>query len=56
MVFIAGQAAEQDGAADYNDGGSPAKTICPSVVIVAFEDLFVEFHWINDQSNDLEYR
>lgn len=55
LIFIISQAAKQDCATKHNDGGAPAETIRPGVAVVAFIDLFVEFHRVNYQSNDLEY-
>lgn len=54
LILIAGQAAEEDGTANGEDGGAPAKAVGPGVVIVALEDQLVEFDGVDDQSDDLE--
>ncbi len=54
LILIAWQAAEEDGTADAEDGGTPAEAVGPGVVIVALEDQLVEFDRVDDQSDDLE--
>lgn len=54
LVLVARQAAEQDGAADAEDGGAPAEAVRPGVVIVALVDQLVELHGVNDEGDDLE--
>lgn len=54
LILVARQTAEEDGAADAEDGCSPAEAIGPGVVIVALKDQLVEFAGVDDQSNDLE--
>lgn len=53
LILISWQAAEEDGAADAEDGGAPAEAVSPGIIIVALEDQLVEFDWVNDQSDDL---
>lgn len=54
IILISRKAAEEDGAADGDDGGAPAEPVGPGVVIVAFEDYFVKFDRVDDQSDDLD--
>lgn len=54
LVLVARQAAEEDGTPDAKDGGAPAESVGPGVVIVTLEDHLVEFAWVDDQSDDLE--
>lgn len=54
LVLVARQAAEEDGAADAEDGGAPAEAVRPGVVIVALVDQLVELHGVNDEGDDLE--
>lgn len=56
FILISQQAAEEDGAADRNDGGAPAKSVGPGVVIVTLKDQLIEFDWVDDQSDDLDNR
>lgn len=56
FILISWQAAEEDGAADRDDGGAPAKSVGPGVVIVTLKDQLIEFDWVDDQSNDLDNR
>lgn len=55
LGLVLGQTAEQDGAAQAEDGGAPAKTVGPSVVVLALENALVEVDGVDDQSDDLEY-
>ncbi|TNN64340.1 hypothetical protein EYF80_025470 [Liparis tanakae] len=54
LILVARQAAEEDGAADAEDGGSPAEAVGPGVVVVALEELLVEFDRVDDESDDLD--
>lgn len=54
LILIAGQAAEEDGTADAEDGGAPAEAIRPGVVIVPLIDQLIELDGVDDQSDDLE--
>lgn len=54
LVLIARQAAEEDGAADAEDGGAPAEAVGPGVVIVALEDHLVEHDGVDDEGDDLQ--
>lgn len=54
LVLVARQAAEEDGAADAEDGGTPAEAVRPGVVIVALEDQLVELDGVDDEGDDLE--
>lgn len=54
LVLVARQAAEEDGAADAEDGGAPAEAVGPGVVIVALEDQLVELDGVDDEGDDLE--
>lgn len=54
LILITWEAAEEDGAADAEDGGAPAKAIGPGVVIVALEDQLIELDRVDDQSHDLD--
>lgn len=54
LVLIAWQAAEENGAANAEDGGAPAEAVGPGVVIVTFEDQLVELDGVDDESDDLE--
>lgn len=56
FILISRQAAEEDGAADTDDGGAPAKSVGPGVVIVTLKDQLIEFDWVDDQSDDLDNR
>lgn len=56
FILISRQAAEEDGAADGDDGGAPAKSVGPGVVIVTLKDQLIEFDWVDDQSDDLDNR
>lgn len=53
LVLVARQAAEEDGAADAEDGGAPAEAVGPGVVIVALEDQLVELDGVDDEGDDL---
>lgn len=55
LILVAGQAAEEDGAADAEDGGPPAEAVGPGVVVVALEELLVEFDGVDDEGDDLEH-
>jgi len=48
LILVARQAAEEDGTADADDGGAPAKAVSPGVVIVALEDQLVELDGVDD--------
>lgn len=54
LILILWEAAEEDGAADAEDGGAPAKAVGPGVVIVALKDQLVELDGVEDQRDDLE--
>lgn len=54
LILIIWEAAEEDSAADAEDGGTPAKAIGPGVIIVALKDQLVELDGVDDQSDDLE--
>lgn len=54
LILITWEAAEEDAAADAEDGGAPAKAIGPGVVIVALEDQLVELDRVDNQSDDLD--
>lgn len=54
LVLVARQAAEEDGAADAEDGGTPAEAVRPGVVIVALEDQLVELDGVDDEGDDLQ--
>lgn len=54
LVLVARQAAEEDGAADAEDGGAPAEAVRPGVVVVALVDLLVELDGVDDEGDDLE--
>lgn len=54
FILIIWQAAEDDGTADADDGGTPGKSIGPGVVIGTLKDKLIEFDWVDDESNDLE--
>lgn len=54
FILIARQTAEEDAAAEADDGGAPAKPVGPGVEILALEDQLVEHDGVDDQSNDLE--
>lgn len=54
LVLVARQAAEEDGAAEAEEGGAPAEAVGPAVVVVALEDQLVEFDGVDDESDDLE--
>lgn len=54
LVLVARQAAEEDGAADAQDGGTPAEAVRPGVVIVALEDQLVELDGVDDEGDDLK--
>lgn len=56
FILISRQAAEEDGAADTDDGGAPAKSVGPGVVIVTLKDQLIEIDWVDDQSDDLDNR
>lgn len=56
FILISWQAAEEDGAADRDDGGAPAKSVGPGVVIVTLKDQLIQFDWVDDQSDDLDNR
>lgn len=56
LILVAWQAAEEDGTADAEDGGTPAEAVRPGVVIVTLEDQLVEFDGVDDQGDDLENR
>lgn len=55
LVLVARQAAEEDGAADAQDGGAPAEAVRPGVVVVALEDQLVELDRVDDQRDDLQH-
>lgn len=55
LVLIARQAAEENSAADAQDGGAPAEAVRPGVVVVALEDQLVELDRIDDQCDDLQH-
>ena len=54
LILVAWQAAEEDGTANAEDGGAPAKAIRPGIVVVALEDQLIEFDGVDNQGNDLE--
>lgn len=54
LVLVARQAAEEDGAADAEDGGPPAEAVRPGVVVVALEDQLVELDGVDDEGDDLQ--
>lgn len=54
LILIAGQTTEEDSTSQHQDGGTPAKAVCPRVVIITFIDQLVELDWIDDQSDDLD--
>lgn len=54
LVLVARQAAEEDGTADAEDGGTPAEAVRPGVVIMALEDQLVELDGVDDEGDDLE--
>lgn len=54
FVFISWQAAEEDGAAEGEDGGAPAEPVGPGVVVLALEDPLVELDGVDDQSDGLD--
>lgn len=54
LILVAWQAAEEDGAADGEDGGAPAEAVGPGVGVVALEYQVVEFDGVEDQSDGLE--
>lgn len=56
FILISRQAAEEDGAADTDDGGAPAKSVGPGVVIATLKDQLIEIDWVDDQSDDLDNR
>lgn len=53
LVLVARQAAEENTAADAQDGGAPAEAVGPGVVIVTLEDQLVELDRVDDESDDL---
>lgn len=54
LVLVAWEAAEEDGAADAEDGGAPAEAVGPGVVVVAIVDQLVELHGVDDEGDDLQ--
>lgn len=55
LVLVARQAAEEDAATHGQDGGAPAKAVCPGVVIVTLKDEhFVKLDRIDDEGDDLQ--
>lgn len=56
LVLVARQAAEENRAADAEDGGAPAEAVGPGVVIMTLKDQVVELDGVDDQSDDLEDR
>lgn len=60
VVLVVGEAAEEEGAADQDDGGRPAEAVGPVVDVgdgrvgVKAEGLGV-LHGVDDQGDDLEH-
>lgn len=54
LVLVARQAAEEDGAADAQDGGAPAEAVRPGVVVVTLVDQLIEADGVDDQGDDLD--
>lgn len=53
LVLVAREAAEEDGTAQGQESGPPAKPIGPAEEVVTLEDQLLELHWVNDESDDL---
>lgn len=56
VLYVFCQTAEDEAAAQADDGGAPPKPVGPGVKILALEDLVVEIDGVDDQSDDLEDR
>lgn len=54
LILILWEAAEENAAADAEEGGAPAKAVGPGVVVVALEDQLVELDRVDNQSDDLD--
>lgn len=55
IVLVAGQAAEEDATANGQNGGTPAKAICPGVAVVALvNEVVVKLDRVDDEGNDLQ--
>ncbi len=53
LIFIVRKNAEEDPAAQHQDGGPPAEAVRPRVVVIAFIDQLVELDGVDDQSDYL---
>lgn len=54
MILVTCQAAEEEGAADAEDGGTPAEAVGPGEEIFPLEDLLLELDGVDDESDDLD--
>lgn len=54
LIFVARKTAEEDPAAQHQDGRPPAKTVRPCVVVIPFIDQLVELDGVDDQSDYLD--
>lgn len=59
IIFIVGEAAEEEGTAYHDNGSCPAKAISPVVIIpgnnISLEELPGIHHWVNNQGDDLKH-
>lgn len=53
LIFVARKAAEEDAAAQHQDGCAPAEAVRPRVVVITFIDQLVELDRVDDQSDYL---
>ncbi len=53
LIFIVRKNAEEDPAAQHQDGGPPAEAVRPRVVVIPFIDQLVELDGVDDQSDYL---
>lgn len=54
LIFVAWKTAEEDTAAQHQDGRTPAKAVRPRVVIITFVDQLIELDRVDDQSDYLD--
>lgn len=55
FLLVLGQTAEEDAAADHQDGGAPRKPVGPAVLVSSALDQDVgELDWVDNQRHELE--
>lgn len=54
LIFVLRKAAEEDAAAQHQDGCAPAEAVRPRVVVITFVDQLIELDRVDDQSDYLQ--